>query len=206
MTRGQGFGMDSVASTPTLTPGLEPFLSPVIDVMAGRWCQVRRTFMVKKLASFFVALLMLTAQCAGETVTTSHDQAVLEFLKVVGIERTMTASANAVVQGLIQINPPLAPYREIIAKWATKHITWEAAAPEITKIYKDAFTELELRDVIAFYKTPTGQKVLLKLPEVMQQGAAVGAKLALAHTAELEQLLIEGSKQMQQKNSPPAQP
>jgi hypothetical protein len=34
MTRGQGFGMDSVASTPALTPGLEPFLSPVIDVMA----------------------------------------------------------------------------------------------------------------------------------------------------------------------------
>jgi hypothetical protein len=113
--------------------------------------------MVKKLASFFAALLMLSAQSSGETVTTGHDQAVLELLKVVGIERTMTASANAVVQGLIQVNPPLAPFRDIIAKWATKHITWEAAAPEITKIYKAAFTEIELRDVIAFYKTPTGQ-------------------------------------------------
>jgi hypothetical protein len=162
--------------------------------------------MINKIASFFVALLMLTAQSAGETVTTSHDEAVLEFLKVVGIERTLAASANAVVQGLIQVNPPLAPYRDIIAKWANEHITWEAAAPEITKIYKNAFTEMELRDVIAFYKTPTGQKVLLKLPEVMQQGAAVGAKLALAHTAELEQMLVEGSKQMQQKNSPPSQP
>lgn len=162
--------------------------------------------MIKKFASFYVALLMLTAQSAGETVTTSHDQAVLEFLKVVGIERTMNASANAVVQGLIQVNPPLAPYRDIIVQWANKHITWEAAAPELTKIYKDAFTELELRDVIAFYRTPTGQKVLLKLPEVMQQGAAVGAKLALAHTAELEKMLVERSKQMQEKNSPPAQP
>lgn len=162
--------------------------------------------MVKKLASFLGALLMLTAQSAGQTGTTSHDQAVLEFLKVVGIEKTMTASANAVVQGLIQVNPPLAPYRDIIARWATKHITWEAAAPEITKIYKDAFTEIELRDVISFYQTPTGQKVLLKLPQVMQQGAAVGAKLALAHTAELEQLLVDGSKQMQKQNSPPAQP
>jgi uncharacterized protein len=122
--------------------------------------------MVKKLASFFVALLLLTAQSAGQTGATSHDHAVMEFLKVVGIEKTMTASANAVVQGLIQVNPPLAPYRDIIAKWATKHITWEAAAPEITKIYKDAFTEIELRDVISFYKTPTGQKVLMKLPQV----------------------------------------
>jgi len=162
--------------------------------------------MIKKLAIFFVALHMLTVQGAGETMTSSHDQAVLEFLKVVGVERTMTASANAVVQGLIQVNPPLAPFRDIIAKWAIKYITWEAAAPEITKIYKDAFTEIELRDIIAFYKTPTGQKVLLKLPEVMQQGAAVGAKLALAHTAELEQLLVDGSKQMQRQNSPPAQP
>lgn len=161
--------------------------------------------MIRKLASFSVALVMLTAQSAGET-TTSHDQAVLEFLKVVGIERTMNASANAVVQGLIQVNPPLAPYREIIVQWANKHITWKAAAPEITKIYKDAFTELELRDVIAFYRTPSGQKVLLKLPEVMQQGAAVGAKLALAHTAELEKMLVEGSKQMQEKNSPLPQP
>jgi len=34
----------------------------------------------------------------------------------------------------------------------------------------------------------------------------VGPKLALAQTAELEQLLVAGSKQMQKQNSPPAQP
>jgi uncharacterized protein len=199
-------GNKRLAAPPGLLSGLETFLLPVIDAMAGRQGQARRTLMIKKLASFFVALHMLTAQGAGETMTSSHDQAVLEFLNVVGVERTMTASANAVVQGLIQVNPPLAPFRDIIAKWATKHITGEAAAPEITKIYKDAFTEIELREIVAFYKTPTGQKVLLKLPEVMQQGAAIGAKLALAHTAELEQLLVDGSKQMQKQNSPPAQP
>jgi hypothetical protein len=160
--------------------------------------------MIRKIAGLTLALLLLSAQSPGQEPTDSHDKAVMEFLEIVGIERTINASANAVVQGLIQVNPPLAAYRDVIVAWAGKHITWQAAAPEITKIYKDAFTEPELRDVTAFYRTPTGQKVLLKLPEVMQQGAAVGAKLALAHTDELEKMLMERSKQMQEKSQPSA--
>jgi hypothetical protein len=161
---------------------------------------IRRIPMRSKLAAFSVALFLFTAHSSAQTAPTSHDQAVLDFLEVIGIEKTMRAASNAVVMGLIQVNPPLAPFRDVMVEWANKHITWKAAAPEITKLYKDAFTEAELRDVIAFYRTPTGQKVLLKLPEVMQQGAAIGAKLALAHTPELEQMLTERSKQLQ----PPA--
>jgi hypothetical protein len=158
--------------------------------------------MRSKLAAFSVALFLLTTHSSAQTAPTSHDQAVLDFLEIIGIEKTMRAASNAVVMGLIQVNPPLAPFRDIMVEWANKHITWQAVAPELTKIYKEAFTEAELRDVIAFYRTPTGRKVLLKLPEVMQKGAAIGAKLALAHTPELEKMLTEQSKQPPPAKSP----
>ncbi|MDB6069858.1 MAG: hypothetical protein JWL81_1029 [Verrucomicrobiales bacterium] len=57
-----------------------------------------------------------------------------------------------------------------------------ADAPELNEkiigLYSEAFTEAELREIIAFYSTPTGKKALAKLPELMQKGAIIGQKIA----------------------------
>jgi hypothetical protein len=144
-----------------------------------------------------------TTSTFGQTAQTSHDQAAVDLLNTMGTEKMMKSAANAVAMGLISVNPPLAAFRDIIVDWANKHITWQAAAPELTKLYAQTFTEIELRDINAFYRTPSGQKVLTKLPEVMHQGAAIGARLAMAHTAELEQMILEKSKQMQPPSKTP---
>lgn len=41
-------------------------------------------------------------------------------------------------------------------------------------IYQKHFTEEEVQEIIKFYKTPTGQKMLRELPQVMQEGMAAG--------------------------------
>ena len=46
----------------------------------------------------------------------------------------------------------------------------------IAGIYAQNFTVAELREVIAFYRGPTGQKLLEKTPAIAQQSMAMGQK------------------------------
>jgi hypothetical protein len=46
--------------------------------------------------------------------------------------------------------------------------TWEKMEPMYTRIYQKSFNQQEVEGMIAFYKTPTGQAVISKMPAVMQ--------------------------------------
>jgi uncharacterized protein len=41
------------------------------------------------------------------------------------------------------------------------------------KAYGDNFTEEDLQAMLAFYKSPVGQKVLIKMPEIMRSSMEI---------------------------------
>jgi hypothetical protein len=145
------------------------------------------------LASLF-AFFLFTAPAASQTASTSHDQAALQFLEVIGMPKLLQEVSAAMAENLIRSNPPLAPHRDVILEWSKQYVTWEAAAPELAQTYKQAFTEPELREIIAFYTTPTGQKMAARLPELMQNAADVGGRLANAHVVDLQKMMTGRAK------------
>lgn len=72
-------------------------------------------------------------------------------------------------------------------EWSAKVFKWDDIRMDMIKIYTDAFTEDELRELIAFYTSGVGQKSINLMPILMQKGAAVGQKRALLHQDELKQ-------------------
>jgi hypothetical protein len=49
-----------------------------------------------------------------------------------------------------------------------EELTWEKLEPMYVEIYQRSFTQQELDGAIAFYKTPSGQAIVRKLPVVVQ--------------------------------------
>ncbi len=80
----------------------------------------------------------------------------------------------------------LGPYRDVLLKWAASFMTLYNVGPQLVALYEDAFTESELREIAAFYKTPSGQKALTVLPELTRRMGTLGATLAKEHLPELE--------------------
>jgi hypothetical protein len=64
----------------------------------------------------------------------------------------------------------------------------------IAPIYARNFTAGELGDIAAFYRTPTGQKLLEKLPGVMQQSLAVGQQFGQTLALDMQQRILEEMK------------
>ena len=61
----------------------------------------------------------------------------------------------------------------------------------IAIIYAQNFTAAELRDVTAFYRTPTGQKLLEKVPVIAQQSMFAGQKFGESVIGDLRPRIIE---------------
>jgi hypothetical protein len=133
----------------------------------------------------------------------THEQAVTELFQLIGLERTMMGGATAMIDAQVQANPAIAPYRDVLLEWAQKYLTWDTMAPKLVQMQMEAFTESEIREMIAFYKTPTGQKALLKMPELMKQGAAIGVEVAKAHLPELETMVLERKRQLESNEGKP---
>ena len=52
-----------------------------------------------------------------------------------------------------------------------KAVGWDKLKPDMVKLYTTNFSESELKDLVAFYQSPLGKKVLEKMPQLTQQSA-----------------------------------
>ncbi len=116
------------------------------------------------------------------------------------MKEMMVESIEKMVDLQMQQNPTLAPYKQVLLQFFEKHMSWESLKPEFVKIYADAFTAAELRDLNAFYATPTGQKTIRMMPSLMTQGAEIGMSRVQANSAELTEMIEAESKRLQKIN------
>jgi hypothetical protein len=66
-----------------------------------------------------------------------------------------------------------------------------AMIEEVAGVYARNFSAGEMQQLIAFYRTPVGQKFLEKTPAVMQESMAVGQKFGQSVAGELRARMIE---------------
>lgn len=86
----------------------------------------------------------------------------------------VSAVENDLRQQGITISEP-ARFFDILVEEFIDEFT-ETMQEETVAIYLDLFTPEELRDIAAFYATPSGQALLRNTPDLMQAGATLGQK------------------------------
>ena len=154
----------------------------------------------------FVAISFTALTVAGAEPArplSSHEKTARELYRALGGAKTAEAGAEAMM-GIVTSNPELAPYQDVFRAWYKKVFSGDELETEMAAIYMKAFTEDELKGLIAFYATPLGRKSLEKFPELMKQGAELGMSRAQEHSAELEEMIATARKEREKKT--PAEP
>lgn len=134
------------------------------------------------------ASLLLPACLAAQPATPiapSHLAAARELIVAVRLGDVAAASVNATIDEQIRANPELEPFRTTMKEWAIGLFTTEEAKRAFAEVYASTFTESELRQLVAFYQTPLGQKVASSQATLSMRGAEIGRNLAEAHQADL---------------------
>lgn len=88
-----------------------------------------------------------------------------------------------------------AKFIEVMNSFVAKYISWDVLKDQLAAMYAQEFTEQELKNLAAFYRSPLGIKLSEKQPALMQKGAALGQQAVQGHQAELQQMMQEAFKE-----------
>jgi hypothetical protein len=148
-----------------------------------------------------VALLL---SCAGAAAAaepakplSSHEQAARTLCGLVCGAGSLQTGAEIMSQ--VHGNPELGDMEDVFRGWFVSAMSLWDREGDMAPDYMAAFSEQEMRDLIAFYQTPLGRKALTKLPELVRKEAELSGREAGAHEAELETVLAPRLKELEEK-------
>ncbi|MBT6274762.1 MAG: DUF2059 domain-containing protein [Chromatiales bacterium] len=152
-----------------------------------------------------ISLVALVAACqvglvtahAAESIPASYQAAASQLLDFVRTETHLAALRAAIVAQEIQRDKRLKEHRGHLEAHVVKHMGWEATRADIVQSYYKIFTEEDLRSLLAFYRSPVGQKVIEHMQRLNHQAFAAGARRSQDHHEELKTAILGSDTQKQ---------
>ena len=148
-----------------------------------------------KPAHLITALLAASLVLPG--LTTADDQSHLEqveiLFKLTRMEQKINESVESVAQLQLRQNPDLdAAKRAQLMAFLQRQIGWDAVKADLYEMYMQTFTEEELKTINAFYITTTGQKVIVIVPQLVQERNRLAMQRLQENIGELQAIMSAG--------------
>lgn len=146
-----------------------------------------------------VCILMSTpGQDPALADTNSHREAVEQIFELTAMQQKIDESvANVLVLQLAQ-SPDLQAHQDVVHEFLERHIGWTSLRDALTDMYVQEFSEQEVNDMNAFYSSATGQKVIKRLPLLVQKRNQLAAQRLQENIGELR-YEIEGRIKKQEQ-------
>jgi uncharacterized protein len=147
--------------------------------------------MKKLIAVTLVLLFTISIQASEERDT----KVVYELFETAKMSTVYQQTIEKMIETQTQQNPELIPIKDTMLKFLDKYMGWESIKKDMAKIYMRHFTDDELKELIAFYKTPIGQKTAILTPVLTAEGAKFGQQRVEEHKAEFTQMILDKLKE-----------
>ncbi len=143
-----------------------------------------------------LALLCALLPARAQQVDPSHREAALDLLEATDARGTFEKSLDQLLEGGFGGAGMGLMFGEIMREFVAKYMSWESIREDMAATYTDLFTEEEIRELTAFYRTPLGRKVAELTPEVAKRGMEIARERMEAHGTELQEMIMERMMEM----------
>ena len=114
------------------------------------------------------ALLLVAGPLHVLADPASHRAAVEKLFELTAMQQKIGESVDSVLALQLAQNPALRDHETVVREFLERHIGWSSMEDALTDMYLKEFTEQELNEMNAFYASPTGRKVIERLPVLVQ--------------------------------------
>ena len=113
----------------------------------------------------------------------SKDVKIAELLETMGSTQAMKTSFEYMINYYKQNNPQISS-----EYWdnASKHVDYDELVQKLIPVYSKHFTEQEIVDLLNFYNTSTGKKMIDKMPVILQESMEIGRKWGIELAQKIE--------------------
>jgi hypothetical protein len=147
--------------------------------------------------SKLILLIALIIPCGYSFADEASKKEAEVLLNTLGLDKALQQTISNMLDLQLQQNPALLPYKQVMLEFFNKYMSYDSLKAEMVTIYSDAFTASELKEINAFYESPTGRKTIEKMPELMAKGGQLGAKRVQEHLPELQEMIKVESERIQ---------
>ncbi|ACO79636.1 hypothetical protein AvCA_34870 [Azotobacter vinelandii CA] len=152
------------------------------------------------------ASLLLCASGQALADAASHAAAAEKFLQVVRADK-LTVPVYAQVQQMFaqrfaEAKAPqskqslLERYQARANTALDKAVSWDRLKPDMVRLYTSTFNESEMKELLVFYQSSLGQKVLQSMPALTAQSAQMTQAALEKAVPEVNRLLDEMQKEL----------
>lgn len=153
-----------------------------------------------------VVLVVFTAFVHADDV--SHRAAAEKLLKLSNVDKLIEPIFQQLKgmmgQQFAQMGVPQ-DRREILEKYSnklfdlmSKEMSWDKVKDEYITMYVSTYTEKEMNEIIEFYKSQVGQRVIEKTPQTMQASFQISQKHVQRIMPQIQQISQEMAAELKQ--------
>lgn len=159
---------------------------------------------MSRLSQFCTAIALSASASLAMADAASHAADAERFLKLAHADK-LTVPVYAQVQQMFAQRFAQAPdgkqallesYQAKANAALDKSVGWDKLEPDMVKLYTSNFDEQELKQLITFYESPLGKKVLEKMPTLTAQSAQITQSKLEGAVPEVNKLLAEMSDEL----------
>jgi hypothetical protein len=157
-----------------------------------------------------VVMVVAVAPCAARADEASKQAKVKELFAAMHMNHVLDPMLKAIqqeMQGMVQQaagTQQMTPQQKKLTQdYMNQSMTvvdqslgWNALEPEYVKLYANTYTESEIDGILAFYKSPAGQAMLAKSPQLTQGAMQIVHGRMTAFQPKVQALAQQYIKQM----------
>ena len=130
----------------------------------------------------------------------SKDVKIAELLETMGSTHAMKTSFEYMINYYKQNNPQISS-----EYWdnSLKHVDYNELVQKLVPVYSKHFTEQEIVDLLNFYNTSTGKKMIDKMPVILQESMEIGRKWGIELAQKIEKEIPVSTKSEYTSPPPP---
>ena len=130
----------------------------------------------------------------GAQEKSSHYKAAEEMLLNMKADKVAENAINSMFQGQIPALPFMQVNKDSVTAFLKRTMSWEAVREDLIEVYMSEFSESELKDISAFYLTPSGKKMAEKQTNIMTKLMQIGQQKMQSHMPEMMNMLPKNNK------------
>ncbi len=170
---------------------------------------------MKKIILAFAFCLVPVATYAAPPANTPSEASVNELMQlthVEGIIGSIYAQMDQMMAGMAQQMGIQASEEALFDQYMSKlntlirnEINWENMQAPLRKVYTDNFTQQEVNDMVAFYRTESGKAMVRKMPTVMQQSMLMAQEKMMGLMPQVREMAMAFQEEIQKSRGASAQ-
>ena len=147
----------------------------------------------------FWATFLAALGCHADAALREEAEMLLSKMDA-NIRGALQQSSNQMLEMQMNQSPSLAPYKDVMTRFFERYMSYESLKPEMVRMYTEAYTLEELKEINAFYSSKVGKKTLELMPRLVARSGQIAAAKVEDNLDELRTMIKAETLRLQKSS------